>query len=397
MLKRIVIKLGSQVVANAADPASSRRLRNLVNQIASIHRGKAEILLVTSGAVALGRSALRMSQKLSTTEKQACAAVGQAELMHYYRRWFQSHKIISAQLLLTADDFSNRNRYLCLRATLQEMLGRRVIPIINENDPVSSEELKPIGLAGSTASSFGDNDRLSALVAAKLDADLLILVTDVDGIYTADPKTDPDAKRLTVVSDYRELQSVQSQGKSLLGRGGMTSKIEAAKIASVGGVHTMITSGLAKATLTNCVRAFGSGTPKEGKTHLKDWAGTWILPQSQAERPISKRKQWIGFSSGYRGVLTVNDGAKRALLERGASLLPSGIIAISGEFAPKDIVSLQDERGDEIGRGMVLMDSKSLTRVLGKRSQEIAEILGAQVTRPEAVHRDDLILFNEMK
>lgn len=388
--KRIVIKLGSQVVAEAAKGPASRRIRSLIAQMAAARQAGHEILLVTSGAVALGRKSLGLTGRLTLAEKQASAAVGQAELMTLYRRWFRSLKVETAQLLLTADDFSNRNRYNCLQNTLQVLLEYAVVPIINENDPVSTAELRPLD---STATSFGDNDRLSALVAAKLDADLLVILTDVDGIFTADPKKNPNATRVSVVSDANQWAQIESAGQSAMGRGGMSSKIEAAKIAAFSGVHAMIASGFGKRPIDDCVSGFLDGPDAWDQSP----GGTWVLPRAQGshnrKKKIPRRKRWIGLSSGYRGILVINAGARSALVSRGASLLPSGIVSLSGSFASKEIVSIQDEQGQEIGRGIINYDSKSLERIRGRRSSEISEILGAKPARPEAVHRDDLALF----
>lgn len=371
--KRIVIKLGTQIVMGNGGMLAVDRLKGLVDQCAELTRQGKSVILVSSGAVGLGRQVLNLREaKLSLAEKQACAAVGQNLLMDAYRELFKRHRLPTAQLLLTAFDLSERQRYLNLRETLEKLLEFKVIPIINENDTVSTQEL-----AEDKTKSFGDNDKLSAIVAGKLGADLLVILTNVDGIYTENPQENPNAQKITLIEGLEQLHTVETSGKSLYGRGGMASKLEAAKIAAISGVGTVIASGLEPDTLT---RIFTQ----------KLCPGTMVVAQA----PLSGRKRWLGLASGYHGVVVVNDGAKTALIERHASLLPSGIVEVQGEFQSKQVVSIQDSQGLEVGRGLVNFSAESVRKIQGRQSREIPDVLGA-VEYDTVIHRDNLVIYQE--
>jgi glutamate 5-kinase len=368
---RIVIKFGTQIVIENGEFAE-KRLTTMISACAKLAQTGREFIFVSSGAVGLGRSILKLERKISLQEKQACAAVGQGLLMNAYRKVFAEHEWMTAQLLLTADDFSHRKRYLNLKATLESLLKMGVAPIINENDPVSTMELQEEG----RIKSFGDNDKLSALVAGKLGADLLIILTDVDGVYEENPRENPRAKRIEVIDSFQKLSSIKFGETSKAGRGGMQSKLDAARVAAICGVRTIITSGLDENGLTSAL----ADKPQ----------GTLVLPQSA----IPGRKRWIGLSSGATGAIVVNDGAKKALVEKRASLLPSGVVGVDGEFKANDVVSIVDEQKVEIGRGIVNFSVRDIKKIQGQHSREIRNILGAE-SEDVVIGRDDLVIFEE--
>lgn len=375
--RRIVVKLGTQVAVEADGSGTSLalgRLEGLCRQCAALSQAGKEVILVSSGAVGLGRQKLALPQNLSLTEKQACAAVGQNLLMEAYRQLFQKDDLTIGQVLLTALDFAERKHYLNLRQTLETLLRLKVIPIINENDTVSTMELQDEGYT----KGFGDNDKLSALVASKLEADLLVILTNVDGIYTENPENNPDARRIPVIESFQDLHEIQTAGQSRLGRGGMASKLEAARIAAISGLHTYITSGIKENPLSPLLDA--NAEPQ----------GTLIKPQAS----ISGRKRWIGIASGYHGVVIVNEGARQALVEKRASLLPIGVVGIKGEFTADQVVSIQDEHGLEIGRGLAGFSAGEVEKIMGQRTGRIQEILG-QSGQDEVIHRDNIVIFEE--
>lgn len=382
--QRIIIKLGTQVVMDASeteishDDLATSRLAALVAGCAQLRKAGREVILVSSGAVGLGRQKLGLRGKLSLTEKQACAAVGQNLLMDVYRDLFEQHGLLTAQVLLTAMDFSERRHYLNLRQTLETLLKLGVVPIINENDSVSTLELQDEDYI----KGFGDNDKLSALVGGKLDAQLLVILTNVAGIYTENPENNPNAKKIPIIDSLEELRDIQTDGQSKMGRGGMTSKLEAARLAAISGLHTYITSGLHTQPLADLL----------GPT--TELQGTLIRPQAA----ISGRKRWIGMASGYHGVLIINDGAHQALQKKQASLLPIGIVAVEGEFLASQVVSIQNERRQEIGRGLTFFSSHEIDKLKGCRSSVIPDILGTthpSGDREEVIHRDNLVIFEE--
>jgi glutamate 5-kinase len=383
--RRVVIKLGTQVVIELGQDQQGRfaaeRLAGLTAQCAQLMAEGKEIILVSSGAVGLGRMALKLSGSLTLNEKQACAAVGQSLLMDAYRALFAQSGLTPAQVLLTATDFADRKHYLNLRQTLETLLKLKAIPIINENDTTSTMELQE----ESYTKGFGDNDMLSALVASKLDADLLVILTNVDGIYTDNPLTNPNAQRIARIENFQEeLQRIDASGQSLLGRGGMSSKLEAARMASLSGVHTFITSGLQSGPLSPLLDA-------QAEEH-----GTLVLPQAN----LSGKKRWIGMASGYHGAIVVNAGARKALVEKQASLLPIGILSVEGDFLANQVVRIQDEAGVELGRGLTHFSSDEIERIKGLPSDQIAarlgfEAMGKACEHEEVIHRDNLVIFEE--
>jgi glutamate 5-kinase len=362
--KRIVIKVGSQVLSAPDGGLHHSWLASLAEQIRLFKSKGANVVLVTSGAVALGSQALQLKPPMTMAEKQACAAVGQGRLMGVYEHLFQAQGVQVAQILVTAGDLSSRTGFINLKQTFETLLRLGVVPIVNENDSVSIMELTETAKA-----SFGDNDKLSAIVATKLDADLLILVTNVDGIYTANPARDSTAIKLMDVENIQDLMSVNTEGQSELGRGGMVTKLEAAQLAAICGITTMVTNpeGLLNLDLSNF---------PQGANQL----GTLIHPQSL----LKGKKKWIGAASGFKGIVVINEGAKNALLARGASLLAVGIIEFQGDFQAGEVVSLKTQDGEEIARGISKLNSSDLKTVM---------VLPKGAQSPVVVHRDSLAVL----
>jgi glutamate 5-kinase len=357
--QRFVVKLGTQVVMQPGGHINTRILGRVVQWLAEKQHAGHSVMLVTSGAVGLGRQQLGFKTADTLAVRQALAAVGQTALMQVYQALFRTQGLSVAQVLLSASDFADRRSYLNLKDSLEQLLAWGVVPIINENDVVSTTELRE-----DAEKSFGDNDRLSALLASNLDADLLVILTNVNGLYTRNPFLHPDAVRIPLVEAIHSLQ-VSLEGQSDLGRGGMQSKLVAARIAAQNGVATWITHGDAD------LDAWDS----------TERSGTWILPLA---RGIRDKAQWIGYASGYVGVLTLNTGAVSALFSGAASLLPVGLVQVSGQFSERQVVSLQTEAGDEVGRGLVLHTADRLRQFLAD-----ARPLAPQ----EVIHRDNLVLF----
>lgn len=366
--RRVVVKLGTFVLTSADGELQASRLEDLVSQCAWLvkEEGK-KVILVSSGAVGLGASALGREKVSRLTDKQAAAAVGQSLLMREYQLQFSRHQLVTGQILVTADDFAERRRYLSLRDTFERLLSWGVVPIVNENDPVSTMELKE----DERTHSFGDNDLLSALVASKLGADLLLILTNVEGLFDSNPERNPGAQLIEKLEDFESLDRLNLKGQSAYGRGGVTSKIEAARLASLGGVNTIISSGIRPSAILEC-----PGTLVPSRIRLPD------------------RKRWIGLSSGFGGVLEINAGAAEALLRRNASLLPSGITGVRGSFRANEVVSIETAEGREIGRGIVWLSSDQVSRIQGRHSSEIPEQIG-DVGHDEVIHRDHLVMFGE--
>lgn len=372
-LKRIVIKLGTNVVIeDGGDLPALERLRGIVRDIAALRLQGTEIVIVSSGAVGLGRNILKGKIGASLLEKQVSATVGQTALMDLWTRLLAEHSLVPAQLLLTAFDFERRESYLNVHQTIDELLDLGIIPIINENDATSVSEIRE-----DSQLSFGDNDRLSALVSARIGAQRLLILTTTDGVFSDNPETNPEAKKIETVSTLEELNRITTTGTSSAGRGGMAAKLEAVRIASLCGVTVQIASGFLPSPVSRAV---------------ENNAGTTIT----AQRSVPLRKGWIGHSSGYRGVLVINQGAKQALLLSGSSLLAVGIVKIRGEFARFDVVQVEDSEGNQIGRGLSSFSSHDLQRFIGLKSKEIIKLLGKgsdDSVSTEAIHRDNLVLF----
>ena len=361
---RIVIKVGSSLLVDSARGAVKQAwLEALVEDVAELHRRSANVLVVSSGAIALGRTVAGLPKgALKLEDSQASAAIGQIALASAWSRALHSHGIVAGQVLVTLQDTEERRRYLNARATLGRLVAMRAIPVINENDTVATSEIR-----------YGDNDRLAARVATMASADLLILLSDVDGLYDAPPSSNAHAKFLPVVEKVTpEIEAMAGGAGSELSRGGMRTKIEAARIATGGGTHMVIADG----RVAHPIARIAEG----GRC-------TWFLTPSN---PIAARKVWIGGSLELKGAVFVDPGAAAALAG-GKSLLPAGVTRIEGVFSRGDCVAIRDERGAEIGRGLVAYDALHAERIRGRKSRDIAHILGTP-GRAEMIHRDDMAL-----
>lgn len=356
-VKRIVIKVGTNILRNEDGEVSLSRIYSFIEDIAKLVKNKKEVILVTSGAIGLGKKKLNLESTEDDGVKQACAAIGQSRLMSFYESGFGVYNIPIAQILLTEDDFSIRRRYLSLRTTLNKILEFGVVPIINQNDTVSTYQAN--SETDGIKVNFADNDKLSALVASELDADLLILLTDIDGLYTDNPKTNPDATLIeevdAVTDEILALGSDASEG----GRGGMRTKLEAAKLVTRFGGRVLIANGKIPYVIS--------------KVFTPEKLGTMFLPSKETMRD---KKRWIGYATNIRGQLVVNSGAKNAILEQYSSLLPIGIINVLNDFSQGEVVSICDENNVEFARGMVNYNSEECRKIVGAHSNNIESILG---------------------
>ncbi|MEW6720010.1 MAG: glutamate 5-kinase [Thermodesulfobacteriota bacterium] len=377
-IRRIVIKLGSGTVADPQEGLRDSTIRALAAQVSACWtEGGVESIVVTSGAVAAGRKKLGMTKRPRTVAlKQAAAAVGQTTLMRAYERAFEKHGRHVAQLLLTHEDFEKRERYVNAQTTLATLLSRGIVPIVNENDTVATEEIRLEG------DERGANDHLAALVTQMIGADLLILLTDSDGLFTKDPHRYPDAQRIPLVENPFDeaIRDAIGLGTSASGTGGMSSKIHAARVLSASGIPVVIASGLARRPILDTL---------EGKD-----AGTLILPRNTGK--LSTRKMWIAYAQHPRGTVLVDDGAKKVLQEGGKSLLPAGVTGAQGDFARGEAVAIADQRGRVFARGIARWSREQVERGMGKRSEEVRRILGPD-TPAEVVHRDDLTILPSPK
>ena len=355
--KRIVIKLGTNILRNSDGNVSLPRVFSFIEDISALVKSGKEVIVITSGAVGLGKKRLGLDSTEGTALKQACAAIGQGKLMSIYEEGFGTYGLVTAQILLTEDDFSIRTRYLSLRTTLNKLLELGVIPIINQNDTVSTLEIMP-RIDGMQVC-FSDNDKLSALVASELDADLLVILSDVDGLFDSNPKDNPDAKIIHEVKEVTDDVIALANGVSTGGRGGMATKLEAARMVTRFGGKLLIANG----TVPYIIRKIFAG----------EEYGTMFLPQGEN---LSDKKRWIGYATNIVGKLIVNDGAKHALIENEKSLLPIGIVDIINDFNKGDVVSILDEDEKEFARGIVNYDSDSCKKLVGTHSDNILEILG---------------------
>src|SRR5215813_4393099 len=360
--RRIVIKVGSSLLIDAAACRVKQAwLASLVEDIAALHREKRDLLVVSSGAIALGRSVLRLPQgSLKLEESQAAAAVGQIELARTWSEALGRHGIGAGQILVTLGDTEERRRYLNARSTIAKLLEWRAVPVINENDTVATNEIR-----------YGDNDRLAARVATMASGDLLVLLSDVDGLYDAPPGERASAKLLPLVERITpEIEAMAGSVGSELSRGGMRTKIEAGKIATQAGTHMVIASG----RVANPLRAIADGRC------------TWFLTPAN---PVTARKKWIAGSLEPKGTLLIDAGAVAAL-RRGKSLLPAGVKKVEGEFSRGDAVIIRGPDG-EVARGLIAYDAEDAAKIIGKSSADVLLILG--FAGPiEMVHRDDLVM-----
>jgi glutamate 5-kinase len=365
--RRIVVKVGSSLLVDAsAGRLQHDWLEALAADIAALHKQGRDVLVVSSGAIALGRSILKLPRgALKLEDSQAAAAVGQIALARTWAEVLGRHGITAGQVLVTLGDTEERRRYLNARSTIAKLLEWKSIPVINENDTVATNEIR-----------YGDNDRLAARVASMASADLLVLLSDVDGLYDAPPGAGSDAKLVPLVPRITaEIEGMAGSSGSELSRGGMQTKIEAAKIATTAGIHMVIASG----RIAHPLQAISKGAPC-----------TWFLTPAN---PVTARKRWIGGSLEPKGTLTLDAGAVTAL-RAGKSLLPAGITRIDGAFERGDAVVIRGPDGAEIGRGLVAYDAAEADKIKGKPSGAIAEILGFD-GRAEMIHRDDMVLAGQ--
>lgn len=351
--KRIVFKFGTNVLRNDDREISLSRVYSFIEEISKLHKQGKEIIIVTSGAVGLGSKKLNVDSSESLSIKQACAAVGQCQLMSIYEDGFGKYSINTAQVLLTEDDFTNRVKYLSLSNVLNTLLELNVIPIINQNDTVSTSELEPI-----YGVSFSDNDKLSALVASKLDADLLVILSDINGLYDDNPKENPNAKLISDVPEITDVIESYAQSASKGGRGGMKTKLQAAKVVTHSGGCVIIANGKSPQVINRLFSA--------------EKMGTTFYPVEQ----LSQKRRWIAYATNINGQIVVNDGAKKAITEKNKSLLAIGVLKINGYFDCGDVISIVDESNNEFARGIANYNSKDCTKIIGEHSDNIYEILG---------------------
>ncbi len=357
--KRIVIKLGTNVLRNDEGYVSLPRIYTFIEDIANLVKAGKEVIVVTSGAVGLGKKRLGLEDTQGTALKQACAAIGQGKLMSIYENGFDTYGLTAAQILLTEDDFSIRERYLSLRTTLNKLLELGTVPIINQNDTVSTLDVAIRYIQEDMQVCFSDNDKLSSLVASELDADLLIILSDINGLYDDNPKTNPDAKLIKEVSEVDDKILSLACGVSDGGRGGMETKLKAARLVTRFGGKVLIANGKQPYIIK---RIF------EGED-----LGTMFLPSNEN---LSDKKRWIGYATNIVGKIIVNDGAKTALLTGEKSLLPIGVVEVKNTFHKGDVISILDENKCEFARGIVNYDSESCKKVIGSHSDNIVDILG---------------------
>lgn len=362
--RRIVVKIGSALLAEKdTGHLKADWLAALTDDIAALRGEGREMIIVSSGAIALGRHKLGLPRgPLKLEESQAAASVGQIALAHSYEAMFNQRGMIAAQVLLTLGDTEERRRYLNARSTMSTLLGLGAVPVVNENDAVATSEIR-----------YGDNDRLAARVGSMMSADCVVLLSDIDGLYTAPPQIDPQAKRLDVVEEITpEIEAMAGDAGSELSRGGMITKIVAAKIAVGAGANLVITSG----KVLHPLRELANGA-----------ASTWFLASSN---PVASRKRWIAGALEPRGYIIIDEGARRAL-EAGRSLLPAGVVKVEGMFDRGDAIIIKDSDGREVGRGLSAYAKQDAERILGRKSGEIEGILGYR-GRAEMIHRDDMAL-----
>ncbi|WMJ80110.1 glutamate 5-kinase [Clostridium sp. MB40-C1] len=365
-VKRVVIKVGTSTLTHSTGLLNLNRIEKLVRQISDIHNRGIEIILVSSGAIGAGIGKLGLKEKPKTIpQKQAAAAVGQGILLHMYEKLFSEYGKIAAQILLTREDVSHRTRFLNARNTFFALLEQGVIPIVNENDAISIDEIK-----------FGDNDTLSAMVASISEADLLILLTDIDGLYNSNPNTNPDAKLIRCVDEItEEIEGCAGDAGSKLGTGGMITKINAAKIATYSGSSMVIVDGSTPNILNEVLNGSEVGTLFKGKTH-----------------PLQARKHWMAFSANTNGHIIVDEGAEEALIQSHKSLLPKGILFANGSFDQGDVVAILNTSNQVIAHGISNYNSDDIELIKGLDSHDIEDKLGYK-TYDVIIHADNMSIF----
>lgn len=364
--RRIVVKIGTSLIALENGVVNEAWLAEMVKEIVEVLATGREVILVTSGAIGAGAGSLGLaSRPQSLPEKQAAAAVGQGVLMRVYSELLHRYSKVAGQVLLTREDLEDRRRYLNARHTLLTLLKWGVFPIINENDTVAVEEIR-----------VGDNDTLSALVASLVDADLLVILTDIEGLYTSDPRHDESASLIPVVEEITpDLLEQPGTTGSIWGTGGMATKLAAARIATAAGIPVVVAGSRHSGVLTELLG---------GRPH-----GTLFFP---AARALPARRRWIAFGPPARGRLYIDAGAARAVVSNGKSLLPSGIVKVEGNFTPGQVVSIINPEGQEIARGLVNYTKEEVEKIRGRKTSEIGAILGHK-DYDEVVHRDNLVIM----
>lgn len=367
--RRIVVKVGTSTLTHPNGQLNLGRMERLVRELADIHNQDIEVLLVSSGAIGTGANRMGLKQVPRTLpEKQALAAIGQGALLHMYEKFFAEYGKTVAQVLLTREDLDERMRYLNATNTLLAILGMRVIPIINENDTVVVEEIK-----------FGDNDMLSSLIATIVNADLLIILSDVNGLYDRDPRTDDHAHLMNEVYEITPDMEEHSVNRGIaFSSGGMLTKLKGAKVCMASGIPMVI----ANSQETNVLRRIIAG----------EKLGTLFIPR---EEKMQARKKWIAFGTVLHGQLMVDTGAANALLKRGKSLLASGVIRVEGDFERGTVVAVLAADGNEIARGMANYSADEIRRIAGKKSSDIEKILGEK-DYDEVIHRNNLWVASSM-
>ncbi len=365
--RRVVLKLGSSVIT-AADGLNVPLIQNLVEEIGALRLADRQVVLVSSGAVAAGMRKLEIKVRpAGMPQMQAVAAAGQSHLMQTYEEAFAAHGLKVAQILLTHEDLAARRRFLNARNTLFPLLQWNVIPIINENDTVATDELK-----------FGDNDNLAALICNLVEADLLVLLTNTEGLYARDPREDPDAPLLTLLeTNDPRLETAAGRRPNALGRGGKVSKLQAVKKAAAAGVPSLIANGLSPGIL--------------GRIFAGEEVGTFFVPHTPR---LSSRQYWLAYNVAPKGAILVDTGAREALVRQHKSLLPAGILEVFGGFRKGAPVSLMDPEGQTFAVGLSNYSSRDINRIKGKKTQEIAQSLGHK-DYDEVIHRDNLVIFPE--
>jgi len=364
--KRVVVKVGTSTLTHSTGKLNLWRIEKLVRELADLANQGKEMILVTSGAVGAGMEMLGLTEKPKTIpEKQAAAAVGQGILMHTYEKFFGGHGQVVAQVLLSREDSVKRTRYTNCRNTLLTLIKMGVIPIINENDAVSIDELK-----------IGDNDTLSAMVASIVDADVLIILSDVEGVYTDNPQSSPNAQLIGEITDITpEMEAMAGGPGSLRGTGGMYTKIQAGKIAVNSGISMVIASGLRDGVLRDVLAGENIGTIFLSK-----------------ENRLQVRKRWLAFGARTHGVITIDKGCEKAILSDGSSILAAGITAVAGDFAHGNTISVVTMEGREIARGIANYNGEETQQIMGVYTNELVKILGSK-PYDEVIHRDNMVLL----
>lgn len=366
-IKLLVVKVGTTLISSSKDFLDREKMYPIVEDISNLRKRGIKVVLVSSGAIGAGMGVLNLKTRPKLLpQKQAAAAIGQSKLMHFYKELFNEHGMRVAQVLLTKDDLDGRAKYLNAKNTISTLLDyKNIVPIVNENDTVAVDEIK-----------FGDNDTLSAIVASKMQADLLIILSNVDGLYDSNPQKYKQPKLIEEVREISdELLKVSRKASAETSVGGIAAKLEAARITMLSGIGMILANGERE----NILRDIFAGTCKY----------TYFRPQPEG---ISGKKRWIAFSAASHGSIRIDGGARKALLEKGRSLLPSGIIGVTGKFNRGDTISIIDANNKEIARGLANYSAEETRKIIGLHSSKIAEVLG-QKDYDEVVHRDNLALL----